>query len=109
MQQDIIDRLQKVLEIVNFMTGEVCFNMQKIILREGSPNKYAIKKEVTNKLKVEISLHNNETKTTVCKSMCIYKFAEMCSDRLLLDKEFTKITYDLLEASEKKSSTIIYI
>lgn len=94
---------QRVFEMIEYMASEVAFNMKKIILNaSGEEDKYAIRYVVDKKdLNIYFSLYNTETETTVTKTLDVHQFSRICSNKASLETYFNKVTYDMLEATEK--------
>ena len=97
---------QRVFEMLDYMASEIVFNMKKIILNAGNEeDKYAIKHDVDRKsLNITFSLYNTETEVIASKKLDVHQFSRICSHKASLETYFNKVTYDMLEASEKRNT-----
>lgn len=98
---------QRVFHMTEYMASEVAYNMKKIVLiADTDENKYAMRYVVnSDSLDICFSLYNTQTEVTVNKVLDVHQFSRICSNRATLEVYFNDLTYDMLEASQKRNTS----
>lgn len=99
MNVELKSKLGDVLKMIQYMGNEIKGNMSKyILLSTNEPDKYAIKFYVSPNMVVGFALLNTENNSMAYKEYTYEEFAALCSDIIVMQNVFTKLSDDLIEA-----------